>query len=207
MNIAVTGSMGSGKSRVSAELSKLLSAKLISADHICRDLLQPDCQGLIALQQVIPAACFSEDGILYRPVLREAIFTDNLLRKRVDNVIHPMVHKEITALCKLSEIDGTNMIVEVPLLFEAAWQGDFDCTLLVYASDEICIKRIMKRDLVDKKAASLSLAAQIPIQEKVQLADFLVDNSGSIAETLDQIEYLIEKDCFLEKTNMVMNNT
>ncbi len=88
------------------------------------------------------------------------------------------------------------LVVEIPLLFETGWQGDFDCTLLVYASDEICTKRIMQRDLVSEKAASSSIAAQMPIEEKVKLADFQVDNSGSFAETLDQIEYLVKKDSF-----------
>ncbi len=207
MNIAVTGGMGSGKSRVSVELAKHLNAKMLSADHICRDLLQPGCNGLVALQQVAPEICFSKDGMLNRPLLRQAIFADKLLRKQVDSVIHPLVRKEIHLYCELAEANGTTMVVEIPLLFETAWQGDFDCTLLVYASDEVCVERIIQRDLVDEKAACLSIRAQIPIQEKIQLADFLVDNSGSFAETLDQIEYLVEKGCFLEKTNMTMNNT
>ena len=207
MNIAVTGGMGSGKSSVTAELAKRLDATMLNADHICRDLLQPGCKGLVALQQVAPDACFLEDGSLNRPQLRKAIFADKILRKQVDSVIHPLVRKEIHSHCKLAETGGASMVVEIPLLFETAWQGDFDCTLLVYASDEVCVERIMQRDQVDEKAAHLSIAAQIPIQEKVQLADFLVDNSGSFAETLDQIEYLIAKGCFLEKTKMTMNNT
>ena len=74
MNIAVTGGMGSGKSKVSKELSKILGAKLVNVDHICRDLLQPRCEGLEALRQVAPSACFLPDGTLNRPALREAIF-------------------------------------------------------------------------------------------------------------------------------------
>ena len=207
MNIAVTGGMGSGKSSVTAELAKRLGVKMLSADHICRDLLQPGCKGLAALQRVAPKTCFSEDATLNRPLLREAIFADKIVRKQVDSVIHPLVRKEIHSHCKQAEANGTTTVVEIPLLFETAWQRDFDCTLLVYASEEVCVKRIMQRDLVDEKAAYLSIAAQIPMQEKVQLAELLVDNSGSFAETLDQIEYLIEKGCFLEKTSMAMNNT
>lgn len=207
MNIAVTGGMGSGKSMASIELAKLLGAELINVDRVCQTLLQPGGKGMEALQQVAPAACFLEDGSLNRPVLREAIFEDESFRKQVDSVIHPLVRKEVLCYCKKAKKKPNPLVVEIPLLFETGWQTDFDCSLLVYASDEICVKRIMQRDLVNEKAALLSVAAQIPIQEKVQLADFLIDNNGSTAETLDQIAYLVENDCFAEKTNMAMNNT
>jgi dephospho-CoA kinase len=207
MNIAVSGGMGSGKSQVSKQLSKILGVNLVNVDHICRDLLQPSCEGLDALQKVVPAVCFSPDGTLDRPVLREAIFADELLRKQVDGIIHPLVRKETLRFCKESEINSISLVFEIPLLFEKGWQSDFDCTLLVYASPEICVKRIMQRDLVSKSAALLSIAAQMPIQEKVMLADFLVDNSGSFAETLEQLEYLDENDSFVRKKKLVMKNT
>ena len=207
MNIAVSGGMGSGKSKVSKQLAKLLEVNLVNVDQICRDLLQPSCEGLDALRKVIPAVCFCSDGTLDRPVLREAIFADELLRKWVDSVIHPLVRKETLRLCKESETNSISLVFEIPLLFEKGWQGDFDCTLLVYASPEICVKRIAQRDLVSKSAALLSIAAQMPIQEKVMFADFLIDNSGSFAETLDQLEYLVENDSFTRKKKLVMKNT
>ncbi len=207
MNIAVTGGMGSGKSMASIELSKLLGAELVNVDRVCQTLLQPGGKGMEALQQVASAACFKDDGSLNRPVLREALFEDESLRKQVDSVIHPLVRKEVLCHCKKAKKEMNPLVVEIPLLFETGWQKDFDCTLLVYASEEICVKRIMQRDLVNEKAALLSVAAQIPIQEKVQLADFLIDNNGTTAETRDQIEYLVESDCFAEKTTMTMNNT
>lgn len=207
MNIAVTGGMGSGKSKVSKELSKILGAKLVNVDHICRDLLQPQCKGLEALREVAPSVCFLPDGSLNRPALREAIFADELFRKRVDSVLHPLVRKEIQCICKEANNDTIPLIVEIPLLFETGWQADFDCSLLVYASNEICVTRIMQRDLVTEDAALLSIAAQMPIQAKIELADLLVDNSASFAETVDQLEDLVKTDSFSRKTKMVMNNT
>lgn len=207
MNIAVTGGMGSGKSKVSIELAKLLCAKLVNVDHICRDLLEPGCEGLEALQQIAPAACFLADGALNRPALREAIFADELFRKKVDSVIHPLVRNEIYRICNEAGNETAPLVFEIPLLFETGWQADFDCTLLVYANDEVCVKRIMQRDVVSEDAALLSIAAQMPIQEKVELADFLVDNSASFAETVDQLQCLVENDSFVRKAKRVMNNT
>jgi len=207
MNIAVTGGMGSGKSKVSRELSKILGAKLVNVDHICRDLLQPRCEGLEALRQVAPLTCFLQDGTLNRPALREAIFTDELFRKQVDSVIHPLVRERIQCICREAGNGTIQLVVEIPLLFETGWQADFDCTLLVYASNETCVTRIMQRDLVTEDDALLSIAAQMPIQKKIELADLLVDNSASFAETVDQLEYLVETNSFSRKTKQVMNNT
>ncbi len=206
MNIAVTGGMGSGKSKVSKELSRILDAKLVNVDHICRDLLQPSCEGLEALRHIAPAFCFLSNGSLNRPALREAIFADELFRKQVDSVIHPLVRKEILRFCKETGNHTIPLVVEIPLLFETGWQGDFDCTLLVYASENVCVKRVMQRDMVTEEAARLSIAAQMPIQAKVELADLLVDNSASFAETVDQLQYLAENKSFVRKTKMAMNN-
>ena len=128
-----------------------------------------------------------------------------LFRKQVDRVIHPLVRKEIQCICK--EAGSDVLVVEIPLLFETGWQDDFDCTLLVYASNEVCVTRIMQRDLVTEDAALLSIAAQMPIQKKIELADLLVDNSESFAETVDQLKYLVETDSFARKTKLVMNKT
>ena len=207
MNIAVTGSMGSGKSRVAVKLADMLFAELINVDHICRDLLQPGCECLTLLKKITPNTCFEADGSLDRPAFRQKIFADKSFRKRVDAVIHPLVREQILALCRKGKENAKCIVVEIPLLFETGWQDDFDCSLLVYANDELCVKRIMQRDQVTELSAHLSLNAQMPISEKVLLADQLVDNSATFAETVDQLEYLIKKGCFVRKTKPAMNNT
>jgi dephospho-CoA kinase len=196
VNIVVTGGMGSGKSMVSVELSRLLGAKLINVDHVCRDMLQLGGKVLKALRKIAPAACFLDDGTLNRPVFRQIIFEDAPFRIQVDGIIHPLLRKEVLHYCNDYRKKNIPLVIEIPLVFEAGWQEDFDYSLLVYADEEICLKRIMQRDLVSKKEALLSIAAQIPIQEKVQLADFLIDNTESFAKTVDQIEYLVENNCF-----------
>jgi len=189
--------MGSGKSLVSVELSRLLGAKQINVDHVCRDMLQLGGKGLEALRQIAPVTCFLDDGALNRPVFRQTIFENGPFRTQVDSIIHPLLRKEILHSCNDCKKNNIPLVVEIPLLFEAGWQEDFDYSLLVYADEEICLKRIMQRDSVSKKEALLSIAAQKPIQEKAQLADFLIDNTESLAKTVDQIEYLVENDCFV----------
>lgn len=207
MNIAVTGGIGSGKSSVSKILAERLGGYLISADVICRDLLQPGTVCLGELQKIVPQSCFSDSGMLDRAAFREAIFADKHLRQRVNGVIHPQVRKEIHRLCEQKSKLGQVVVVEIPLLFETGWQTDFDCTLLVYADSETCVHRIMERDQVDELAARSAVAAQMNIEDKVQLADLSVDNSSSLAETVEHLEHLIETDAFAMKTKRGMNNT
>ncbi len=207
MNIAVTGGMGSGKTQISKELAELLDGILVSADSLCRDLLSVGNKGWQGLKGIAPADIFSPDGEINRPVLRKKIFADKQFREAVDTLIHPLVRNEIQRFCKKAKDDSVDLVAEIPLLFEKGWQGDFDCTLLVYAEEAVCIQRVMKRDLVSKEAAAESVSAQMKIEEKVKLADFVVDNSLLFAEAVEELEWLVKKDSFGKKIEETMKNT
>jgi len=193
MNIAVTGGIGSGKSRVAEELASMTGAELFSADALCRDLLAVDNVGWLALQDILPAKYFTENRELNRPLLRTAIFTDLKLREELDDLIHPLVRKELKVQLSRARRRKMYLVAEVPLLFEKGWQGDFDCVLVVFAKEEICITRIVQRDFVSEKEALASINAQMDLLEKKKLANFVIENSGSFAETIDQLEYFVEK--------------
>jgi dephospho-CoA kinase len=199
MNIAITGGMGSGKSTVSHALCKLLKGTLVSADHVCRDLLAVGCKGWVGLKKITPVECFLPGGEVDRPVFRKAIFADDSFRKQVDDLLHPMVRKELQSICSNTGKDSHHLIVEVPLLYEKAWQNDFNCTVLVYTDDEICIDRVMKRDKVTRVDAMEAIASQMPLEQKVALADYVVSNSTTFAETIEQLEHLIEMGAFARK--------
>ena len=207
MKVAVTGGIGSGKSTVAKMLASRLGGVFISADAICRDLLKPGTACLQKLRKVVPHSCFLNGGALDRAALRQAIFSDKSLRQQVDGVIHPQVRKEIHRLCEEKGDPVQVVVIEVPLLFETGWQTDFDCTLLVYADNETCVRRIMERDQVDEQAARSAVAAQMDIEDKVQLSDLIIDNSSSLAESAEHLEYLVETDAFIMKTKRGMNNT
>ncbi len=185
MNIAITGGIGSGKSKVAQALGEMLKGTVLSADHICRDLLAVDCKGWLRLQEIAPAECFLAEGEIDRPVLRRTIFADDSFRKEVDDILHPMVRKELQYLCAQTDTNGTPLVVEVPLLYEKGWQGDFDCTIVVDASDDICVNRVVQRDCVTRADALAAIASQMPLKKKVALADYVVNNSASFVETID----------------------
>jgi dephospho-CoA kinase len=190
VNIAVTGSMGGGKSFVAEKLAKLISAEYISCDLICRKLLEPGQIAHEQMRQEFSADFFMDNGELNRSHLRKEIFTDALLRQKIDDLLHPLVHKDILNKCKKAEKAGDNLVLEIPLLFEKGWEEDFDMTLVVSADDKTCIKRIVKRDRVSSEDARKGVACQMPLFEKCKRADMVIDNSGSFTATLQKLEEL-----------------
>ena len=192
MNIGVTGTIGSGKSRVCKALAHLLSASIISADTLCRDLLVVNGRGWKEVRSVLGSEFFLSDGQIDRPRLRKALFSQSGLRRQLDQILHPLVREELQAAAQKAQKQQRILLAEVPLLFEKGWQADFGLTVLVFANEETCIRRVMLRDLVSEADAKLALSAQMPIEEKIRLADSVIDNSASFAETLQQLNQLCE---------------
>ncbi len=193
MNIAVTGGMGAGKSRVATVLAELLGAMNVSADSICRQLLCPGHPAYLQVRNAFSADCFLEDGRLNRPYLRKLIFSDTKQRTKLDDILHPLVRNEINQLRGAAHSKGVDLISEVPLLFEKGWQNDFDCSLVVFADEEVCLNRIMSRDQVTREKAREGFFSQMPLDEKCRLGDWQIDNSGSFAVTSKLISEFSEK--------------
>lgn len=189
--IGVTGGIGSGKSSVVAFLAKRHQAPLISADDVCRQLVQPDHLGWQDLRRLLDAGFFHPDRTLNRVLLRERIFTDPGLRHKIEAVLHPLARQEINCFVENAKSNGARSVfVEVPLLYEAGWQGDFDSVIVVYADQKSCIRRIMARDKVGEIEAKSIIHAQWSLAEKALLADHVIDNSGSWVETCLQLLHL-----------------
>ncbi|MDD5758425.1 MAG: dephospho-CoA kinase [Desulfobulbaceae bacterium] len=183
--IAITGGIGSGKSRVSRWLAEECHLPLYSADEEVRQLLEPGGQGWHYLRAWLGSEYFTDDGGLLKAKLRQAIFNDVLLRRRVEHDLHPLV---LDALNEKISQSGGACLVEVPLLYEVQWQGRFDSVLLVYADEAVCRARVMARDGVSEDQVNATIRAQIPLAQKRCLADYTIDNSGSWFATLAQLE-------------------
>ncbi len=187
---ALTGGMASGKSEV-ARLFASLGAAVLDCDSIARGLLAPGGKGLEAVVGEFGDRFLAPDGVLDRGMLRRALFADPELRARLDAVIHPLVRDELKARITAMAEDPRPpdvIVVEVPLLFEAGWEDDFDVVIAVRAEREIMIERIRRRDGTDRRGAAVCLAAQMDPEEKAARADHVVDNGGSLADTAVQVE-------------------
>ena len=192
--IGLTGGIASGKSSVSKMLSGLLGCEHLDADEICRQLLEPHEEGWQEFAREFGSAYLSEDGAIDRPLLRNDLFGSEQFRQKVNGIIHPIVKKVV--LSRMNQIvesaSGVKVVVEVPLLYEVHWEDLFDTVIVVNADYETCLKRLMDRDGLDKAAAAKELQSQWPLSEKVKKADHVIDNSGLLADTKRQVEYLAE---------------
>lgn len=186
--VGVTGGMGSGKSSVAVLLAELAGAVYLSADALCRGLLEPDAPGWHALRDVFGDRFLLSDGRVDRPGFRQALFADAALRRTVDSLLHPLAREEVGK--RIRQQTGVRQVVEVPLLFEAGWTSDFARVVVVYADAAICVARLMARDRISRDEAHQAMGAQMPLRNKVLLADHVIDNSGSWWETRLQVEQL-----------------
>lgn len=186
--IGITGGIGSGKSRVCAYLAELGGWPLLDVDQICRQLLAPQKAGWLALRTLLADDFFLPSGELDRKRLRQAIFADSALRRQIDSLLHPLAKKEM--LTQAAQQTAPLVLAEIPLLFEAGWQDSVSLTVLVYATEAVRLRRIMERDQVTEEQARQAAAAQMPLEEKKRLADYLVDNSGYWQKTCGQLRQL-----------------
>ncbi len=183
--VAVTGGIGSGKSRVARWLAEACALPLYDADAEVRSLLIPGEPGWQRLRVRLGSEYFGADGTLLKAKLRQALFADVALRRAVEQDIHPLVLAGLKA--KISGLK-TPCLVEVPLLYEAKWQDYFSVVLVVYADDSTCLARVMNRDGISADEARAAIQAQMPIMQKAYLADYAVDNNGVWSDTLRQLE-------------------
>jgi len=200
--LALTGGIGTGKSTV-AELFRQHGALVISADLVSRELLEPKAAGWGKIHQEFGGRFFDATGRLDRATLRQAIFADPALRRRLDSLLHPLIRSRIGELVagaagaawpvasKTPVFPG--IVVEVPLLYEAGWQDDFGCVVVVRSEEEQAVLRLMGRDQLSRGEALAALAAQLPLAEKLAWADLVIDNRGELAATARQVAELIAR--------------
>ncbi len=189
--LGVTGNIASGKSLVAGALAKK-GAALVDADQLAREVVAP---GSPVLQQLVTR--FGKEillpgGALDRDRLGEIIFADASAREALNRIIHPAIAElAVARLRRLKQDPRVPLVVyEAPLLFEAGAEGRVDRVLVVQIDPQIQLQRLMARDQLDEAAARQRIAAQLSQEEKLARADYTIDNSGSIEETLQQVASL-----------------
>lgn len=189
LTVGLTGGIATGKSTV-ARMFVELGAHLVDTDLLARQAVQPGSPGLAEIVAAFGPGVLEAHGQLDRRGLRRLVFGDGQARKRLNAIVHPRVAALARAeLGRLRSLDpGGVAMIDVPLLFETNWQGRYQAVVLVYAPAAVQIRRLMARDQVERAAAEAALQAQMDIEEKRRLAQFVVDNSGGLAETQLQVE-------------------
>lgn len=193
MIIAVTGSLGSGKSTVSKILAVAMEAEHVDTDQLCRVEMLPGRQGYARFVNVFGTRFLNVGGSLDRVLLRQAVFNDIAIKDRLEKILHPLVRQQVQDLYRQCRLLDRDMVVEVPLLFEVGWQRDFDLSVVVHLSESICLDRVKRRDGLTGEDIRKVFSQQLPISVKLQQADFSIDNSGTFASTVSQLAWLGKK--------------
>jgi dephospho-CoA kinase len=189
--LGVTGGIASGKTTVVNMLNEL-GAPVIDFDVLAREVVEPGRPAWKDIVGYFGEQILKEDKHLDRKKISDIVFRDMEKRKKLEGFTHPRIHEEfVKQLDEIVKKDPNAIVqVDVPLLIEQNLQYIFHRTLLVYIPEEKQIERLVKRDGISREEAADRLKAQLPIDEKVGYADFVIYNDKSVEETRKQVEEL-----------------
>ncbi len=184
----LTGGIGCGKSTVSGMFLDL-GARVIDADQVARDVVRPGSDGLRELVLVFGDDILLPDGTLDRPGLGKIVFADEPKRKKLNSVLHPRIGLETAKQLNEERTRGTkHLIYDAALLIETGQTKFGEKLIVVRADPSVQLDRLMTRDGIDREEALRKISSQMPVDEKAKLADFVIDNSGSLDDTRKQVK-------------------
>jgi len=193
ITIGLTGGIASGKSTVAAMLRRI-GAHLIDADLIARDVVAPGTPALAEIAAQFGPAVLRPDGSLDRAAMAGRVFGDPAARAALNAITHPRIRAEIVARIEAlrASARAAVVVVDIPLLLDTASPDIYglDGVLVVFADDGTRLARLRARDGLSEPEARARFNAQRPLREKLAGATWIVDNSGTIEDTLRQVEAL-----------------
>lgn len=191
--VGLTGGIASGKSTVS-NLLRLSGYPIIDADEIVRQLQTVHSKGLDRLTGVFGNQILNPDQSLNRRALGEIVFSDPAKLAQLNSIMQPLVREEIWRQIKIYQSQGLPyVILDIPLLFETHYAEDCDIVIVVSVSPKIQLQRLIHRDHYPEDQAKERITAQMPLTEKVQLADVVINNDGTEEELKRQVAKLVEQ--------------
>lgn len=179
--IGITGGIGSGKSAVTERFEQH-AVTVVDADLAARVIVEPGKPALASIAEHFGADIIGSDGNLDRAALRQKVFSDEKDRLWLEQLTHPLIGQEI--LDQITESRSAYTILSSPLLLETSQKALVNTVLVVDVPEDIQLQRSMARDGNDEAQIKRIMAAQMPRQERLALADIVVDNSGPL-EALD----------------------
>ncbi|MCK9229852.1 MAG: dephospho-CoA kinase [Syntrophales bacterium] len=188
-NVGLTGGIGTGKSTV-ALLFEKYGARMIDFDLLAHRVQESGTPVWHDIVAHFGTEILDEGGRIDRRKLGAVVFADTSRLERLNSIIHPVLFDEWLNLLRTIENEEPDAIVvsEIPLLIEGGWHSLFDVTVLVWASPERQIERVMARNALTRKEAEDRLAAQMNINDKIPLVDHVIDNDGDFDRTQREFE-------------------
>jgi dephospho-CoA kinase len=191
--VALTGGIASGKSTVSSRLAEH-GAVVVDADKLAREVVEPGTPGLAEIAGVFGPTVIAQDGSLDRPALGGIIFADATKREQLNQITHPAIWTRAHQLFEAAVAADPDVVIvyDVPLLAESKGDRDmtFDLVVVVDAKIETRIDRMVDLRGMSRAEAEGRLEAQASDEERLTLADVVIDANGTLDETLAQVDDL-----------------
>ena len=184
LRVGLTGGIGSGKSAVSARLAAL-GAVVIDGDKAARAVVEPGTPGLARIAETFGPGVLTPDGALDRPKLAAIVFADDAAREKLNAITHPLIHDYIKAAEDAAAAAGgpdTIVVHDIPLLAEGQRAGEFAVVIVVDAPVEVRLERLTAQRGMTREQAHARMAAQVTREQRLAIADIVIDNSGTLAD-------------------------
>lgn len=185
LQVGLTGGIASGKSTVGTMLAEL-GCVVTDADALVADLYEPGERGAAAVAELFGPEMLKLDGGVDKEALGRLVFRDLASRKRLEQAIHPLVGQRYLEVLEAAG-DGAVVVFEVPLLAEGGGRGRYDAVVTVEAPEQLRLDRAVERGL-DRDQAEARMAAQATSEQRRAVADFVIENTGGLAELRSQVE-------------------
>jgi dephospho-CoA kinase len=180
LRVGLTGGIGTGKSEVSRRLVSY-GAVVIDADAVAREVVAPGTPGLAEVASAFGPDVLRGDGSLNRERLGELVFGDESLRRKLNAIVHPRVRERMAELERQAG-DAPVIVHDVPLLAENHLAGSFDLVVVVDVPARIQLDRLARERGMSREQVAARMNAQATREDRLAVADIVVDNSGSLAE-------------------------
>ena len=190
--VGLTGGIASGKSTV-ANMIRNLGIAVIDADVIAREVVEVGQEAYYKIIETFGDGILQEDRTINRAELGAIIFNNEDKRKALNNIVHPAVRAKMNELKTEYIKKGEKVIVlDIPLLFESKLTHLVEKIIVVYVDREVQVKRLMERNGLTLEEAEARIHSQMPLSEKIPLADAVLNNNGTIVETTEQLKSILQ---------------
>ena len=187
--VGLTGGIGSGKSTISRMLEER-GAIVFDADALAREAVEPGTQGHDAVVDRFGANILGPGGHLDREALASIVFADPAARRDLEAIVHPEVRRLFARGCEEHQDTNHVVVFSAPLLVETGMHTAFDVLVVVSATAETQIERLLRARAMSEDSIKARIDAQASLEEKAAVADVLVDNEGTLEELEGQIDRL-----------------
>jgi dephospho-CoA kinase len=193
LRVGLTGGIACGKTVV-RKLLEDRGALTIDADAIVHQLMGAGTDLTRRIADAFGSDVLSADGAVDRIKLGRLVFSDAAQRSKLNALVHPEVIREEKRLLREAEGRGVMVaVVDAALMIEAGTYRDYDRLLVVYCPRAVQLDRLVERDGLSRDEASRRVDAQMPVEDKKPYADFVIDTSGTLAETERQVQEVWER--------------